>query len=63
MLAVIGANWQSKDDQNRSQLENSGDFVRIELEDAMQRNIPDRGDEQFALFEAELFSGIVQPRW
>lgn len=40
MLAVIGANWQSKDDQNRSRLENSGDFVRIELEDAMQRNIP-----------------------
>jgi hypothetical protein len=40
MLAVIGANWQAKDDQNRSRLENSGDFVRIELEDAMQRNIP-----------------------
>lgn len=40
MLAVIGADWQSKDDQNRSRLENSGDFVRIELEDAMQRNIP-----------------------
>ena len=63
MLAVIGANWQSRDDQNRSRLENSGDFVRIELENAMQRNIPDRGDEQFALFEAGLFSGIDKSRW
>ena len=39
MLAIIGANWQGMDGQNRSRLENSSDFVRIELEDAMKRNI------------------------
>lgn len=41
LLAVIGQNWlTSKDKKGCHRLENPGDFVRIEIESALQRNIP-----------------------
>lgn len=40
-LAVIGRNWiKAKDRKGKSRLEDPGDFVRIEVESALKRNIP-----------------------
>jgi hypothetical protein len=41
VLAVIGRNWlDSKDKQGNLRLSNPDDFVRIELEAGLERNIP-----------------------
>ena len=41
LLAVIGKHWvASADGQNRRRLDDPGDFVRIEIEAALQRNVP-----------------------
>jgi hypothetical protein len=41
LLAVIGRHWvASADGQNRRRLDDPGDFVRIEIEAALQRNVP-----------------------
>jgi TIR domain len=41
LLAVIGRNWlDARDEHGNRRLENSNDFVRIEIEAALQRNIP-----------------------
>ena len=40
-LAVIGQDWMKKrGSKGKSRLENPGDFVRIEIESALKRNIP-----------------------
>lgn len=40
-LAVIGRNWmKAKDRKGKSRLEDPGDFVRIEIESALKRQIP-----------------------
>ena len=41
LLAVIGQHWvASADGQNRRRLDDPNDFVRIEIEAALQRNVP-----------------------
>jgi len=41
MLAVIGPNWTSlQDESGNRRLENEEDFVRIEIEAALERDIP-----------------------
>jgi formylglycine-generating enzyme required for sulfatase activity len=41
LLAVIGPNWiDARDDAGRRRLESDGDFVRIEIAAALERNIP-----------------------
>jgi hypothetical protein len=41
LLAVIGKRWVSiADAQNRRRLDDPNDFVRIEIEAALQRNVP-----------------------
>jgi hypothetical protein len=41
MLVLIGRNWlDAKDEGGRTRLENSGDYVRLEIEAALKRNIP-----------------------
>jgi len=41
MLVIIGEHWlDSSDDDGRSRLENNRDFVRLEIEAALSRNIP-----------------------
>jgi TIR domain len=41
LLAVIGKSWvSSADGQNRRRLDDPNDFVRIEIEAALQRNVP-----------------------
>jgi hypothetical protein len=41
LLAVVGAEWLTVTDQDgRSRLENPADFVRIEVESALKRDIP-----------------------
>ncbi len=41
LLAVIGKSWvSSADSQNRRRLDDPNDFVRIEIEAALQRNVP-----------------------
>jgi TIR domain len=41
LLAVIGKHWvSSADSQNRRRLDDPSDFVRIEIEAALQRNVP-----------------------
>ena len=40
MLVLIGRNWADiKDEEGRTRLENSGDFVRLEIEAALKRDI------------------------
>src|ERR1700730_12224851 len=39
MLVLIGRNWADvKDEEGRTRLENSGDFVRLEIEAALDRS-------------------------
>ena len=41
MLVLIGRNWiDAKDEGGRIRLENPGDYVRLEIEAALKRNIP-----------------------
>jgi TIR domain-containing protein len=41
LLIIIGDQWlQSVDDQGNRRIDNSSDFVRIEIESALKRNIP-----------------------
>jgi hypothetical protein len=41
LLAVIGRNWlDARDERGNRRLENPNDFVRVEIEAALQRNIP-----------------------
>jgi outer membrane protein assembly factor BamD (BamD/ComL family) len=41
LLPVIGRNWlNAKDQQGRLRLQDPGDFVRLEIESALERNIP-----------------------
>jgi hypothetical protein len=41
LLAVIGKHWvSSADSQDRRRLDDPSDFVRIEIEAALQRNVP-----------------------
>ena len=41
LLAIIGDKWvQSVDEQGNRRLDNPSDFVRIEIESALKRNIP-----------------------
>jgi hypothetical protein len=41
MLVLIGRNWvDAKDEGGRTRLENPGDYVRLEIEAALKRNIP-----------------------
>jgi TIR domain len=41
MLVLIGRNWvEAKDEGGRTRLENPGDYVRLEIEAALKRNIP-----------------------
>jgi hypothetical protein len=41
MLVLIGRNWvDAKDEDGRTRLENPGDYVRLEIEAALKRNIP-----------------------
>jgi hypothetical protein len=40
LIVIIGDRWIVKDDQGISRLENLSDFVRIEIEAALKRNIP-----------------------
>jgi hypothetical protein len=41
LLAVIGRNWlDARDEHGNRRLENPNDFVRVEIEAALQRNIP-----------------------
>jgi TIR domain-containing protein len=41
MLVLIGRNWaDAKDEAGRTRLENPGDYVRLEIEAALKRNIP-----------------------
>ena len=41
LLPVIGRNWiKAKDHRGRLRLEDPGDFVRLEIESALKRNIP-----------------------
>ena len=40
LLAVIGNEWLAPDAAGRRQIDNSKDFVRIELEAALERRIP-----------------------
>src|SRR5271165_1817784 len=41
MLVLIGRNWaDAKDEGGRTRLENSADYVRLEIEAALKRNIP-----------------------
>ena len=40
LIAVIGKTWLMRDEENgRSRLDNPGDFVRLEIEHALRRNI------------------------
>ena len=40
MLVLIGRNWVDvKDEEGRTRLENPGDFVRLEIEAALKRDI------------------------
>jgi hypothetical protein len=40
MLVLIGRNWADvKDEEGRTRLENPGDFVRLEIEAALKRDI------------------------
>src|SRR5438270_10453358 len=40
MLVLIGRNWtDAKDEAGRARLENPGDYVRLETESALKRNI------------------------
>ena len=58
LLAVIGAEWLTVSDQEgRARLENPADFVRIEIESALKRNIragdhPADGDRAVAFVMA-----------
>jgi TIR domain len=41
MLVLIGRNWiDAKDEDGRTRLANPGDYVRLEIEAALKRNIP-----------------------
>ena len=40
LLAVIGDGWLAADSTGRRRVDDSKDFVRIEIEAALQRNIP-----------------------
>jgi hypothetical protein len=41
LVALIGKNWlASADKDNRRRLDDSSDFVRIEIEAALERNVP-----------------------
>ena len=41
LLAIIGKDWlNANNEQGKRRLDNSADFVRIELESALKRNIP-----------------------
>ena len=41
LLAIIGKHWvSSADSQNGRRLDDPGDFVRIEIEAALKRNVP-----------------------
>ena len=40
LLVIIGDNWLCVDDNGQSRLENPADFVRIEIEAALNRDIP-----------------------
>lgn len=41
LLAIIGPNWiDARDEKNQRRLDNSHDFVRVEIATALQRDIP-----------------------